>query len=327
MIDSFGRLITYLRLSVTDRCDLRCTYCMGGDLHFAPRSDVLSLEELDRLAHLLVRRGIRKIRLTGGEPLMRRNVMLLIRDLGDLVKAGHLDELTLTTNGTQLDRMAGDLASAGIARINVSLDSLDPDTFARITRCGDLAKVLAGLAAAQQVGLKVRVNAVVQRGVNEDGIDDLVVWCGGQGFDLGLIELMPLGAVPGSGTALYLPLVEVRRRLSEKWTLVPCDHRTNGPARYDRVAENGIRIGFITPMSDCFCAGCNRIRITCTGMLHTCLDESSGTDLRPHLRNPKEGWLLGLAIDRAIMGKQREHAFLDSRASDENRRYMNVTGG
>lgn len=327
MIDPFGRRVTYLRLSVTDRCDLRCTYCMADDIRFVPRSGVLSLEELSRLAHLLVAKGIRKIRLTGGEPLVRRNVLLLIRDLGGLVKAGRLDELTLTTNGTQLAAMAGDIAEAGVARINVSLDTLDSERFVRITRRGDLAQVLAGLAVARQAGLKIRVNAVVQRGVNEDGIDDLVAWCGGQGFDLGLIELMPLGVVPEVGTSPYLPLSEIRRRLSLKWTLVPCDHRTSGPAKYERVAENGIRIGFITPRSDCFCAGCDRIRVTSSGLLYTCLDEDSGTDLRPLLRGAMGDALLGARIDQAVMRKRREHGFLDVAASEAFRRSMNVTGG
>jgi len=327
LIDPLGRHLTYLRLSVTDRCDLRCTYCMGDDVEFVSRPEILSLEELGRLARIFVAKGIRKIRLTGGEPLVRRNIMVLIHELGSMVRSGHLDELTLTTNGTQLGPMAPNLAAAGISRINVSLDSLEPDVFARVTRRGELAKVLDGLDAASRAGIHVRINTVVQRGVNEDEIGDIIAWCGNRGFDLGLIELMPLGAVGMGGEAGYLPLDEIRRRLSSRWTLVDCEHRTNGPAVYQRVAENNVRIGFISPMSDCFCGDCNRIRVTSAGILHTCLDESAGTDLRFPLRNSGENGMVGLWIDRAVARKQGGHSFHDAAPPVSSRRSMNMTGG
>ncbi|TNC96086.1 MAG: molybdenum cofactor biosynthesis protein [Stygiobacter sp.] len=323
MIDPFGRPITYLRLSVTDRCDLRCTYCMGEDVSFQPRSEVLTLEELERLCRAFVRKGIRKIRITGGEPLTRRNVMGLIANLGGMVAEGSLDELTLTTNGTRLAKHAAGLAAAGIRRVNVSLDSLDEATFAGITRRGDVGTVIEGLMQAKAAGLAVKVNTVVQKGINDREIDRLVAWCGGHGFDLCLIELMPMGGV-GAGSGAYLPLMIVRQRLARSWTLLPTDHATGGPARYVQVAETGRRIGFITPMSNCFCAGCNRMRLTCTGVLHTCLDDWRGFDLRTPLRSGEADHVLEAVIDTAVTNKPGGHDFLGKTGSG---RFMNVVGG
>ncbi len=253
MIDGQGRQITYLRLSVTDRCDLRCVYCMNAETQFLPRTEVLTIEELDRLCRAFVRKGVRKIRLTGGEPLVRRNVMTLIAGLGDLVADGSLDELTVTTNGTHLARHAEALAAAGIRRINVSLDTLDPLRFRGITRWGRLDQVMAGIMAAKAAGLVVKINAVALKGVNEDEFDRLVDWCGRHAFDLCLIETMPLGEIDAERADQYLPLAEVRARLGRNWTLKATDYRTGGPARYVEVAETGRRLGFITPMSHNFC--------------------------------------------------------------------------
>ncbi|MDR3440760.1 GTP 3',8-cyclase MoaA [Telmatospirillum sp.] len=329
MIDPFGRTITYLRLSVTDRCDLRCVYCMSEDMEFLPKADLLSLEELERLADAFLRLGVRKLRLTGGEPLVRRGIMDLIKRLGKHVAAGRLDELTLTTNGTQLAVCAEDLAKAGVRRINVSLDSLDPAVFRRITRTGDLKKVLTGIAAAKAAGLMVKINAVALKGITEYEVDCLVAWCGEQGHDLTLIETMPLGDIDGDRLDQYLPLDAVRRHLEQRWTLEPLTVSSGGPARYVHVAETGRKLGFITPLTEHFCASCNRVRVTCTGTLYPCLGQEDAVDLRAPLRAGESDALLERAIMAAIDHKPEGHDFI----IDENHRrpalsrHMNTTGG
>jgi len=328
MIDPFGRQVSYLRVSVTDRCDLRCVYCMAEDMAFLPKAEVLSLEELERLCAAFVRKGVRKIRLTGGEPLVRRNVMSLIGGLGALVKSGHMDELTLTTNGTQLAKHAEGLAAAGIRRINVSLDTLDPVKFATVTRWGRLDQVLDGIMAAKQAGLAIKINAVALKGVNEDEYDRMVEWCGTHGFDLCLIETMPMGEVHADRTEQYLSLAEVKRRLEQRWTLTESDYRTGGPARYATVAETGHRVGFITPMTHNFCESCNRVRITCTGTLYMCLGQEDAVDLRAPLRASESDHLLEQAIDAAIAHKPKGHDFIIDRAARPSvSRHMSVTGG
>jgi cyclic pyranopterin phosphate synthase len=329
MIDSFGRSVTYLRLSVTDRCDLRCVYCMAEDMEFLPKADVLSLEELERLAGAFLRLGVRKLRLTGGEPLVRRGIMTLIERLGEHVAAGRLDELTLTTNGTQLAPHAAGLAAAGVRRINVSLDSLDPEMFRRITRTGDLAKVLEGIDAAKNAGLAVKINAVALKDVNEYEIDCLIAWCGEQGFDLTLIETMPLGEIGGDRLDQYLPLDVVRRRLESHWTLEPLTFSSGGPARYVHIAETGRKLGFITPLTEHFCDSCNRVRVTCTGTLYPCLGQEDAVDLRAPLREGESDAALQSAILAAISHKSKGHDFI----IDHNHqrptlsRHMNTTGG
>ena len=329
MIDPFGREITYLRVSVTDRCDFRCVYCMAEDMNFLPKADLLSLEELDRLCGAFVGLGVRKIRLTGGEPLVRRNVMWLVRSLGRHLGTGALDELTLTTNGSQLARFADDLVAAGVRRVNVSLDTLDADKFLAITRWGKFEKVMEGVAAAQRAGLAVKINAVALKGVNEDEIDDLLRWCGDQGFDLTLIETMPMGDIDGDRTDQYLPLSVVRGRLKERWTLRDIDYKTGGPARYVEVAETGGRLGFITPMTHNFCESCNRVRITCTGMLYMCLGQDDSADLRAPLRASESDGLLVDAIHEAIGRKPKGHDFIIDRRNNRPAvtRHMSVTGG
>lgn len=328
MIDPFGRQVSYLRVSVTDRCDLRCVYCMAEDMAFLPKAEVLTLEELGRLCGAFVRKGVRKIRLTGGEPLVRRNVMSLIGGLGDLVKQGALDELTLTTNGTQLAKHAEGLAAAGIRRINVSLDTLDPAKFAAVTRWGKLEQVLDGIMAAKAAGLHIKINAVALKGVNEHEYDRMVEWCGGHGFDLCLIETMPMGEIHSDRTEQYLPLSTVRRRLERSWTLTDSDYRTGGPARYANVAETGHRIGFITPMTHNFCETCNRVRVTCTGTLFMCLGQEDAVDLRAPLRASESDHLLDQAIDGAIARKPKGHDFIiDRHSAPSVTRHMSVTGG
>ena len=329
MIDPFGREITYLRVSVTDRCDFRCVYCMAEDMNFLPKADLLSLEELDRLCGAFVGLGVRKIRLTGGEPLVRRNVMWLVRSLGRHLGTGALDELTLTTNGSQLARFADDLVAAGVRRVNVSLDTLDADKFLAITRWGKFEKVMEGVAAAQRAGLAVKINAVALKGVNEDEIDDLLRWCGDQGFDLTLIETMPMGDIDGDRTDQYLPLSVVRGRLKDRWTLRDIDYKTGGPARYVEVAETGGRLGFITPMTHNFCESCNRVRITCTGMLYMCLGQDDSADLRAPLRASESDGLLVDAIHEAIGRKPKGHDFIIDRRNNRPAvtRHMSVTGG
>ena len=326
--DPFGRPITYLRVSVTDRCDLRCVYCMAEDMTFLPKADILSLEELDRLCGAFIRLGTRKIRVTGGEPLVRSGVTTLIARLG--AQLGHgLEELTLTTNATQLDRHAQALADAGIRRINVSLDTLNPDLYRRITRWGDIARVHAGLAAARAAGLAVKINTVALRGQNEDEIPDLVAWCGAQGHDLCLIETMPLGPIDASRVDQYLPLSLVRARLRQRFTLDETDYATGGPARYVTVRETGRRLGFITPLTHNFCEACNRVRLTVTGTLFMCLGQDDSADLRAVLRRGATDAELDAAIAHAITRKPKGHDFIIDRrhAAPAVGRFMSLTGG
>ncbi len=327
MIDPFGRSISYLRVSVTDRCDLRCVYCMAEEMTFLPRADVLSLEELDRLCGAFVRLGVRKLRITGGEPLVRRDVMTLFRSLGARLGAG-LEELTLTTNGTQLVKDAEGLFKAGVRRVNVSLDTLSPETFTRVTRWGRIEKTLAGIRAAKQAGLAVKINAVALRGVNEDEFDGMLAWCGREGLDLTLIETMPLGDV-ADRTTQYLPLSVVRARLRQRWTLTETAYRTGGPARYFDVAETGRRIGFITPMTHNFCESCNRVRLTCTGTLFMCLGQDDAADLRAVMRGGADEAALEAAIREAIARKPRGHDFIIDRRrpAASVARTMSLTGG
>ena len=329
LVDPFGRAITYVRVSVTDRCDFRCVYCMAEDMTFLPKKDVLSLEELDRLCSALVRNGIRKLRLTGGEPLVRKNVMELVRALSWHLASGALDELTLTTNGSQLGRYAAALADYGVKRINVSVDTLDPAKFKAITRWGELDKVLAGIAAARAAGIHVKVNAVALKGVNENELDDLIRWAHGEGMDLTLIETMPLGEIDGDRTEQYLPLSLIRARLSEKWTLEDTLYRTGGPARYVRVAETGGRLGFITPLTHNFCESCNRVRVTCTGTMFMCLGQEDAADLRAPLRASEGDGPLQAAIAAAIARKPKGHDFVIDRTHNRPAvaRHMSMTGG
>jgi GTP 3',8-cyclase len=329
LIDPFGRHVTYLRVSVTDRCDFRCTYCMAEHMTFLPKKDLLSLEELDRLCSAFVRKGVRKLRITGGEPLVRKNIMWLFRALARHLKSGQLDELTLTTNGSQLPKFAAELKDAGVRRINVSLDTLDAGRFKTITRWGDLAQVMAGLDAAVRVGLGIKLNAVALKGVNESEIDDLIRFAHARGFDLTLIETMPMGEIDGDRTEHYLPLSIVRARLMQQWTLEDIPFRTGGPARYVRVKETGGRLGFITPMTHNFCESCNRVRLTCTGTLYMCLGQNDAADLRTPLRASADEALLGRAIDEAISRKPKGHDFIIDRRTRQPAvaRHMSVTGG
>ncbi len=329
MIDRFGRSISYLRLSITDRCDLRCVYCMSEDMTFLPRADLLTYEELDRLCAAFIQKGVRKLRLTGGEPLVRRNVMSLLRLLSRYLQSGGLDELTLTTNGLQLQRYAAELRDCGIQRINVSLDTLDPDKFRAITRWGDLGRVLAGITAARDAGLAVKINTVVLKDLNEDEIPRLLDWAHGNGMTLTLIEVMPMGDVGMGRIDQYVPLSLVRNRLAQRYTLSELDERSGGPARYLRVEETGGKLGLITPMTHNFCESCNRVRITCTGTLHTCLGQDDACDLRTPLRASADDRLLLEAIDRAIGAKPKGHDFIIDRRSDRPSvgRHMSVTGG
>ena len=273
MIDPFGRSISYLRVSVTDRCDFRCVYCMAEDMTFLPKSELLTLEELERLCGSFIRLGVRKLRLTGGEPLVRRNIMSLVNNLGQHLKTGALDELTLTTNGSQLAKHADGLAAAGVRRINVSLDTLDADKFRGVTRWGKLDQVLDGIFAAKEAGLEVKINTVALQGINDDEFDRLVGWCGEHGFDLTFIEIMPMGEIGELRADQYVPLSQVRARLAQNWALTDTNYRTGGPARYWQVAETGKRLGFITPLTHNFCESCNRVRVTCTGTLYMCLGQ------------------------------------------------------
>lgn len=329
MTDPFGRTIRYLRVSVTDRCDLRCFYCMSEDMTFLPKKDLLSLEELDRLCSAFIAKGVRKVRLTGGEPLVRRNVMQLVRSLSRHLSNGALDELTLTTNGSQLARFAGELADCGVKRINVSLDTLDADKFRAITRWGDIGKVLEGIEAARKAGLAVKINAVALKNLNEDEIPELMRWAHGNGMALTLIEVMPMGDIGDGRIDQYVPLSLVRARLSQQFTLVDVDDNTGGPARYVSVGETGGKLGFITPMTHNFCESCNRVRITCTGTLHTCLGQEDASDLRKPLRASPDNELLSAAIDRAIGLKPKGHDFIIDRRHNRPSvsRHMSVTGG
>ena len=330
MIDPFGRHISYLRVSVTDRCDFRCVYCMAEDMTFLPKAEILTLEELDRLCSAFVRQGVKKLRLTGGEPLVRKNIMFLFRALSRHLESGALQELTLTTNGSQLSKYARELHDCGVKRVNVSVDTLDPQKFAAITRWGRLDKVQEGLAAAKDAGLGIKINAVALKGVNEDEIDDLIAWCGREGFDLTLIEVMPMGDIGGEMRLdQYLPLSLVRARLAQKWTLDEIDYRTGGPARYVRVRETGGRLGFITPLTHNFCESCNRVRLTCTGTLYMCLGQDDAADLRAPLRASESDELLEAAMREAISRKPKGHDFIIDRRHTRPAvaRHMSVTGG
>ena len=329
LVDPFGRAITYLRVSVTDRCDFRCVYCMAEDMHFLPRADLLTLEELDRLCSVFIARGVRKLRLTGGEPLVRRGIMTLFASLSRHLDSGRLDELTLTTNGSQLAKYANDLARAGIRRINVSLDTLDVEKFRAITRWGSLAHVLAGIDAAQAAGLKIKINAVALKGVNEGEFPDLIEWAHGRGMDFTLIEVMPLGEIGEGRLDQYLPLSVVRARLAERFSLEDIDYRTGGPARYVRVGETCGRLGFITPLTHNFCESCNRVRVTCTGTLYMCLGQNDAADLRNPLRASESNDALYAAIDEAITRKPKGHDFVIDRRHQRPalKRHMSVTGG
>lgn len=329
MIDPFGRSISYLRVSVTDRCDLRCFYCMSEDMTFLPKSDLLTLEELDRLCSAFIAKGVRKLRLTGGEPLVRRNVMSLVRSLSHHLDSGALDELTLTTNGSLLEKFAAELKDNGVRRINVSLDTLDAAKFRDITRWGDLSKVLRGIEAARAAGLKVKINAVALKNLNEDEIPALMEWAHGKDMDLTLIEVMPMGDIGEGRIDQYVPLSLLRARLASRYTLTDLPDDTGGPARYVRVAETGGRLGFITPMTHNFCESCNRVRITCTGTLHTCLGQEDASDLRKPLRASPDNDLLSDTIDRAIGLKPKGHDFVIDRRHNRPSvsRHMSVTGG
>ena len=329
LVDPFGRDITYLRVSVTDRCDFRCVYCMAENMNFLPKADLLSLEELDRLCSAFVARGVRKLRLTGGEPLVRRGIMTLVSSLSRHLASGDLDELTLTTNGSQLAKHAAALKAAGVRRINVSLDTLDADKFRAITRWGSLDQVLAGIDAAQATGLKIKINTVALKGVNEDEFPGLIEWAHGRGMDITLIEVMPLGEIGEGRLDQYLPLSMVRARLSQRYGLKDIDYRTGGPARYVRVAETGGLLGFITPLTHNFCKSCNRVRVTCTGTLYMCLGQEDAADLRKPLRASEGNDMLNAAIDEAISRKPKGHDFVIDRHHQRPAlaRHMSVTGG
>lgn len=330
LTDPFGRHVSYLRVSVTDRCDLRCVYCMAEDMSFLPKAEILTLEELERLSAAFISLGVDKIRLTGGEPLVRKNVMSLIRGLGQRIGPGGLRELTLTTNGTQLVRYADELFAAGVRRLNVSLDTLDADAFAAVTRWGKIEQTLDGIFAAKAAGLAIKINAVALKGVNEHEYDRMIAWCGEHGFDLCLIETMPMGDITGDRTDQYLPLSLVRSRLKQNWTLEDTDYSTGGPARYMRVKETGQRIGFITPMTHNFCESCNRVRLTCTGTLYMCLGQDDAAEFRALLRDPGiDDLALTEAIRQAITRKPKGHDFVIDRRHNRPAvaRHMSVTGG
>ena len=333
LVDQFQRRISYLRLSVTDRCDLRCSYCMPERQTFLPRKDVLSLEELHRMALGFIARGITKLRLTGGEPLVRRDMIELVKALGRKLGAddgqGQLDELTLTTNGTRLAEFADDLREAGVRRINVSLDTLDRDSFTRLARRDSLPQVLECIAAAQAAGIAVKINTVALKGINQAELPDLIAWAHGQGMDLTLIEVMPLGEVEQDRFDHYLPLLAVRDDLARRWTLRDSGHRTGGPARYVEVAETGGRLGFITPLTNNFCEGCNRIRVTATGQLFACLGGSEQVDLRAAMRSEDPDAALSAGLDLAMRIKpERHHFVIDAPGgAPALSRHMSMTGG
>ncbi|MEL6871472.1 MAG: GTP 3',8-cyclase MoaA [Pseudomonadota bacterium] len=329
MIDPFGRTVSYLRVSVTDRCDFRCVYCMSEHMTFLPRKDLLTLEELDRLCSAFVAKGVRKLRITGGEPLVRKNILHLFKQLGRHLETGALEELTLTTNGSQLGKYAADLAACGVRRINVSADTFDADKFQAITRWGRLDQVMEGLAAAEKAGLQIKINAVALKGVNEDEIESMMRRCHDRGWDFTLIETMPLGDIDGDRTDQYLPLSSVRRRLEDKFTLVDIPYKTGGPARYVEVKETGGRLGFITPLTHNFCESCNRVRLTCTGTLYMCLGQDDAADLRTPLRTSTGEDALFTAIDEAISRKPKGHDFIidRQRQAPAVSRHMSVTGG
>ena len=329
LIDPFGRHVSYLRVSVTDRCDFRCTYCMSENMTFLPKKDLLTLEELDRLCSAFIEQGIKKIRLTGGEPLVRKGIMSLVETMSRHLRSGALEELTLTTNGSQLAKYASELVAHGVKRINVSVDTLDEQKFRTITRWGELAKVKEGLAAAKAAGLSLKINAVALKDVNDKEIPEMIRWAHGEGMDLTLIETMPLGDIDGDRTDQYLPLSQVRAGLMDQFTLEDISHKTGGPARYVRVKETGGRLGFITPLTHNFCESCNRVRLTCTGTLYMCLGQEDAADLRAPLRASEGNELLRDAILEAIGRKPKGHDFIIDR--DHNKpavsRHMSVTGG
>ncbi len=329
IVDPYGRTVSYLRVSVTDRCDFRCVYCMSEHMTFLPKKDILTLEELDRLCSVFVTKGVRKLRITGGEPLVRKNIIWLFRALSRHLESGALEELTLTTNGSQLPKYAQELADLGVRRINISLDTLNANRFKAITRWGDASQVMAGIDAADKAGLKVKLNAVALKGVNEDEFDDLIRFAHGHGFDLTLIETMPMGEIDGDRTEQYLPLSIVRARLMDRWTLEDIPYRSGGPARYVEVKETGGRLGFITPMTHNFCESCNRVRLTCTGTLYMCLGQDDAADLRTPLRMSGDDALLSEAIDEAISRKPEGHDFVIDRRTKKPAvaRHMSVTGG
>lgn len=329
MIDPFGRDISYLRVSVTDRCDFRCTYCMAENMTFLPKKDLLSLEELDRLCSVFIEKGVKKLRLTGGEPLVRKNIMHLIRELSRHLDSGALHELTLTTNGSQLARFAGELAEAGVKRINVSLDTLDPAKFREITRWGDLEKVMAGIDAAQAAGLAVKINAVALKDFNDAEIPSLMRWAHGRGMGLTVIETMPMGEIDADRTDQYLPISVLRANLEREFSLTDIPFKSGGPARYVTVEETGGMLGFITPMTHNFCESCNRVRLTCTGTLYMCLGQEDAADLRAPLRASEGNELVSNAIDEAIGRKPKGHDFIIDRRTKRPSvsRHMSVTGG
>jgi cyclic pyranopterin phosphate synthase len=328
MIDPFGRMVSYLRVSVTDRCDFRCVYCMSEDMNFLPKQDLLTLEELDRLCGVFIDKGVKKLRITGGEPLVRRDIMKLFRSLSKRL-GGRLDELTLTTNGSQLARYAGELADCGVRRINVSLDTLDPVKFKAITRWGDLDKVLTGVVEARKAGIEVKINAVALKGVNDGEVEDMIRWAHQDGMDMTFIEVMPMGDIEPDRFDQYWPLSQLKSQLLSSFTLDDIDYRTGGPARYVRVRETGGRIGFITPMTHNFCESCNRVRVTCTGTLYMCLGQDDAADLRAPLRASVDNSALSAAIDRAILRKPKGHDFIIDRTGSRPAvaRHMSVTGG
>jgi GTP 3',8-cyclase len=329
LVDSFGRAITYVRVSVTDRCDFRCVYCMAEDMAFLPRRELLTIEELDRLCSAFIEMGTRKIRITGGEPLVRREIMGLFRSLSRHLEARELQEITLTTNGSQLARFAGELASCGVRRINVSLDTLDPGRFKEITRRGDLGRVLSGIDAAQRAGLSVKINVVALKGLNEDEFEPMVRWAHARSMGITFIEVMPLGEIETARIDQHLPLTKVRARLCRHFSLQDTDYRTGGPARYVRVGETGGLIGFITPLTHNFCETCNRVRVTCTGKLYMCLGREDAADLRTPLRASEGNGLLSAAIREAITRKPKGHDFIIDRSdrAPAVARHMSTTGG
>ncbi|WP_182085085.1 GTP 3',8-cyclase MoaA [Aureimonas sp. ME7] len=329
LTDPFGRRVTYLRVSVTDRCDFRCVYCMAEDMQFLPKRDLLTLEELDRLSSAFVERGVRRLRLTGGEPLVRRNLMQLVRRLSRHLESGALQELTLTTNGSQLAQHAAELADCGVRRINVSLDTMNPERFRQITRRDQFARVMDGIRAAQASGIRIKLNAVALKGVNEFELSEMTRWAHGENMDLTLIETMPLGEIDEDRTDRYLPLSTVRHRLAQEFTLTDLPERTGGPARYVQVEETGGKLGFITPMTHNFCEGCNRVRLTCTGTLYMCLGQEDAADLRSVMRGSESDETLHRAIDEAISRKPKGHDFVIDRTTKRPAvsRHMSVTGG
>ncbi len=329
LVDPFGRTVDYIRVSVTDRCDFRCVYCMAENMTFLPKAELLSLEELEQVCRSFMALGTRKIRLTGGEPLVRRNIMHLIRNLGAEVKAGNLDEVTITTNGSQLHKLSDELVDAGVKRVNISIDTLDPDRFREITRWGELDKVLTGLEAAKRAGLAIKLNAVALKDVNEAELGDMVLWAGEQGFDMTIIEVMPMGDIGNENRVdQYLPLSQVRSQLAQRFDLSDSTYQTPGPARYVEVGETGRRLGFITPLTHNFCESCNRVRVTCTGQLYMCLGQDDNADLATALRQHGEAGLTA-AIIEAIGRKPKGHDFIISRRAPAAAvaRHMNVTGG